>query len=258
MIPNAVSLLNMLFGFFSIILAFEGKFGIAASLIMLSMILDLFDGRLARLMKKKNPLGQYLDTFADLAAFCIAPAVLFYSLIWGTNSPYPELKEYFFFKTQIFGVLLAFVFPLTGAIRLAKFSVISNENGHSDFFTGLPTTFAGGSIALIMGFNFIPSFADRVFQLWIPELIHFRLPAAVIITAFVLYSYLMISPLKFARASKDFLNFRKGIPVGRMITNLMFAPVIIFFTKYFLVIGALFYLFSMLLKNKSGHNAQNA
>ncbi len=257
MIPNILSLLNMLFGIFAIIYSFGGMFGYAGGAIMLAMILDLFDGRIARMIKKPSPLGKYLDTFADMITFCAAPGIVFYSLIWGpngyifgTNGEYAFLKEFLFFKSEIIGVIVAFIFPFAGSLRLAKFMEEKNisESGQ-DYFIGMPSTFAGGSIALFMAFNWLGSLMDGFFQKYLPWLINFKIPLLVIAILYFFYAFIMISNFRFFRASVDLLNFRRGISFKKVLSNVFFILAVIFFTKYFLVLGALYYLLRSLQKN---------
>lgn len=136
-IPNLFSLGNLLSGVFSITFAMNG-FNVAASLlIFFSAFLDLFDGRLARKLKVSNQIGVELDSLADVVSFGVAPAILFYTL-----------AEPSFLTT------LAFIlYPTMGALRLARF----NANPTVGFFVGIPITFAGLFMGLLMLFSYTNS-----------------------------------------------------------------------------------------------------
>jgi CDP-diacylglycerol--serine O-phosphatidyltransferase len=248
----------MLFGFFAIIYSLQGDFGYASAAIMLAMILDLFDGRVARMIKKPSPLGKHLDSFADIVTFCISPAVLFYSVVWGAhgliyadNAMYFNLRGFFIFEFKIIGVFLSFIFPLAGSIRIARFmekKISDNENKREKFFIGMPSTFAGGSVALFTGFNFLSSPAKSLLSEYLPWLVKLKIPLSVIFILYFFYAFIMISNFNFFKASPDLLNFRKDTSVIRIILNVLFIFAIIFFMKYFLVIGALYYVFWSLIK----------
>ncbi len=263
MIANILSLLNLFCGIFAMIYAFSGGFGMAAGAIMLAMVLDLFDGRVARMIKKTNPLGQYLDTFADMTTFCIAPGILFYSIIWGpngyvfgANSEYEFLKNIFIFKYKIIGALAAFAFPFAGSLRLAKFMDEKQQNlPRQNYFIGMPSTFAGGTAALFMGFNSMSSLIDGLLNKYFPAILNFRLPLIIIVIIYFLYSFIMVCNLYFFRPSPGLLTFYKGMKPVKIISNILLVAAIVLFTKYFLVLGALFYLFRSFVNNLgSGKN----
>lgn len=133
-IPSLLTAANLLFGFLAIvIMSTEGNQGVkyAAILIIAGMILDGFDGRIARKLKAESEFGKELDSLADIVTFGVAPALIIYhvSLINFGNV----------------GLAIAASFPIFGAFRLARFNVSSKKS--TRFFTGLPITAAGGILA---------------------------------------------------------------------------------------------------------------
>jgi len=133
--PNFLTLLNLSFGFSSIILSIEGQYGKAAFLILGAVIVDSTDGFIARRLRVGSQMGMELDSLADFLSFCIAPAILFYHL----------------YRIEYWVLLL--LLPICGALRLARFNANTTQK---EYFTGLPTTTAGGflaSITLIKPFN---------------------------------------------------------------------------------------------------------
>jgi CDP-diacylglycerol---serine O-phosphatidyltransferase len=132
-IPNTVTALGVFLGYISILYTFEGNFLGAAWLIVIAGILDLMDGRLARKFGGASKFGGYFDSLADAINYGVAPSILFYRLYldgWG-----------------FWGAAFSFLPTVCGAIRLARFSVLSEESAHGDFFVGLPTTMAAGLLA---------------------------------------------------------------------------------------------------------------
>lgn len=138
MLPTVVTLGNMICGFSSILCASNHQFEIAAWLIVAAMALDAFDGRLARMMKTSSKLGSQLDSMADLTTFGIAPAILMIK----TCTNFPNLF--------LWGVGLFFM--ICAAFRLARFNTQKDEETTMarHFFTGLPTTLSGGTIAQLV------------------------------------------------------------------------------------------------------------
>lgn len=124
-IPHLFTLLNLAFGVFSIMLTMRGEFEKASLCVIGSLIADGLDGRLARLFKSDGEFGKELDSLADVVAFGTAPAILLYQMV---------LKDFGYF-----GMAFAVVFPMCGALRLARFNIIKT----SGFFMGVPITAAG-------------------------------------------------------------------------------------------------------------------
>ena len=144
-IPNLFSLGNLLSGVFSITFAMNGYYKMASLLIFFSAFLDLFDGRLARKLKVSNQVGVELDSLADVVSFGVAPAILFYTL-----------------ADPGFLTTVAFVlYPTMGALRLARF----NANPTVGYFLGIPITFAGLAMGLMMLFSYTNSLITIVLAL---------------------------------------------------------------------------------------------
>lgn len=140
-LPTTVTLGNMVCGFISMLFILNNQFEIAAWLIIASMALDAFDGRLARMMKTTSKIGAQLDSMADLVTFGIAPAILMIKTC--TSSP------------QSFLWIIGLFFMMCATLRLARFNV-QKETGlniSKHFFAGLPTTLSGGTIAQLVILN---------------------------------------------------------------------------------------------------------
>lgn len=137
MIPSIITLTNLLLGFLAIIMVIEGNYTLAAVLILFSVLMDSLDGKVARKLTVSTEFGKELDSLSDLVSFGVAPAVLTYQVIFQTLQP-----EYI----KYFGLSIAAIFTLCGAIRLARFNIL-NITTH---FVGVPITFAGGLMALLV------------------------------------------------------------------------------------------------------------
>lgn len=109
----------------------------AILLIFGSCIFDLLDGRLARLGGQDSPFGREFDSLADIVSFGMAPAML-------------VSKAVLFPLPSNIGWLLAFVYLLCGAMRLARFNCLAalpKKPGASSDFRGIPIPMAAGFIA---------------------------------------------------------------------------------------------------------------
>ena len=124
-IPSLFTMGNIGCGFFSILSSVNGHYSKAGWLIFIAMLLDTFDGRIARMLNAESSFGVEMDSLADLISFCTAPAFLIY---------YIALQN-----ITVFGAQIAFIFVLFGAIRLARFNAMAHAGKSSkQYFTGLP------------------------------------------------------------------------------------------------------------------------
>ncbi len=129
-LPNALTLCGMLFGFYAIIAAINGKFVHSAWAIILANIFDGLDGWVARLTRTTTRFGVELDSLSDLVAFGVAPSILIYK--WALHD---------FGRV---GFAIAFIFAACGALRLARFNI---QTSGSKAFKGLPIPGAATVIA---------------------------------------------------------------------------------------------------------------
>lgn len=132
-IPNGVTALSVFMGYLSIVYTFQGSFVASAWLIVGAGILDSMDGRLARKLGGGSKFGSYFDSLADAINYGVAPSLLFYRV--------------YFVDWAFWGNVFSFLPTMCGAIRLARFNVLTEESGSDDFFLGLPTTVAAGLLA---------------------------------------------------------------------------------------------------------------
>ncbi len=125
---------NMAAGFYSIISSMNEDWSVAAWCTIVSIFLDMIDGRVARWTKSTSKFGIEFDSFADFISFGIAPAMMTYMLV---------LKDY-----GRLGLAIGFLYVLCAAIRLARFNLKSfGEEEPTPYFVGLPSPAAGGILA---------------------------------------------------------------------------------------------------------------
>ncbi|MEA3331120.1 MAG: CDP-diacylglycerol--serine O-phosphatidyltransferase [Campylobacterota bacterium] len=134
-LPNLFTAASIFSGIFSMVSAVNGEFSKAAWLILLSLILDGLDGRVARLTNTCSRFGVEFDSLADIVAFGVAPALLIYLFI---GSEFGR-----------FGVVVSALFVIFGAVRLARFNVMTTQTEPS-VFIGVPIPTAAVFISLLV------------------------------------------------------------------------------------------------------------
>ncbi len=122
--PNTVTALNIALGFVAILTTAQGRYETAVRLLVLAIILDAIDGRLARLLKATSSLGQQLDSFSDTICFGVAPAFLIHQALLVQLGP--------------LGIATSLVYLLSGVYRLARFNVLADAHGKARRTLGLP------------------------------------------------------------------------------------------------------------------------
>ena len=132
MLPSLFTLGNMLCGFSAVLVSFQGKFRLAAVLIATSIVLDIFDGAVARAVGAITPFGLQFDSLADLISFGIAPAVLVYT--WALPA-YPT-----------WAWVGAMFWLACAAYRLARFNVTIDPLADKRYFVGLASPGAAGVV----------------------------------------------------------------------------------------------------------------
>jgi CDP-diacylglycerol--serine O-phosphatidyltransferase len=143
LLPNLFTTASLFAGFYSIIASVQEKYYIAALAILVSLIFDGLDGRIARMTNTTSKFGAEYDSLADLIAFGVAPSLLAY--IWAMSSD------------GKLGWMAGFLFVACGALRLARYNI---QIGiiDSKVFNGLPIPAAASVIATtVIFFHFIGS-----------------------------------------------------------------------------------------------------
>jgi len=139
LLPSILTTFGMFAGFYSIIASINGDFTLAAISIMIAMMWDTLDGRVARLTNTQSAFGAQYDSLSDLVSFGVAPALLVYE--WSLSD------------MGRVGWLAAFIFLACAALRLARFNT---QVGTADkrYFQGLPSPAAAGVIASMIWLKF--------------------------------------------------------------------------------------------------------
>ncbi|WP_080832014.1 CDP-diacylglycerol--serine O-phosphatidyltransferase [Cohnella massiliensis] len=170
-IPSVFTIGNLFLGVLAIILAFHDRAEGAALLVIIAMLLDGVDGRVARALNVQSEFGKELDSLSDVISFGVAPAFIMY-------------QAAFIDVTPALAWIVTAIFPICGALRLARFNVMEGVPG---YFIGLPIPAAGGVLATLALF-------DQ------------ELHVSLLLISTLLLSFLMVSGIKYP-------NFKKvGFP----------------------------------------------
>jgi len=182
LLPNLMTAGNLFCGFSAVLRIIEASIvtsggGNAVALyqqavvfILGACLFDLLDGRLARLGGTESVFGREFDSLADVISFGAAPALLVYQIV---------LRD--FDRT---GWLIAFVYLLSGALRLARFnSDAADSKKGTDDFEGFPIPAAAGVVASLTLFMLWFETDDRQLGYW-----KFGLPVLLLFLAFMMFS----------------------------------------------------------------------
>ena len=133
-LPNLFTLAALFGGFYSVVMAMNARFDLAALGVFAAMILDSLDGRVARMTNTQSAFGEQMDSLSDMVSFGAAPALIAYE--WSLKG------------LGRWGWIAAFVYCACAALRLARFNA---NTGVVDkrWFQGLPSPAAA---ALVAGF----------------------------------------------------------------------------------------------------------
>jgi CDP-diacylglycerol--serine O-phosphatidyltransferase len=133
LLPSLLTVGNMFCGYACVVFAMVGNLAAAAPFIGFAIILDMLDGRVARLTNTTSAFGLEFDSLADVISFGLAPAVLAFA--WGLS----ELGRV--------GWAAGFIYVTATAMRLARFNIQTTTQTDKRYFVGMPSPAAAGITA---------------------------------------------------------------------------------------------------------------
>ena len=183
LLPSLFTLGNMFCGYACIVYAMRGEFTTAAPFIGFALVLDMLDGRIARMTNSTSAFGIELDSLADVVSFGVAPAIL--SFAWGLH-PLGRL-----------GWAAGFIFVAAAAVRLARFNI---QTGSVDkrYFVGMPSPAAAAVPAATV---FAYPYSIETYAQALPALAMVVVPAL-----------LMVSTIRFQSFKTFDLQSRRSYP----------------------------------------------
>ena len=215
MLPSIITTFALFAGFYSIVASINGDFTLAAISIMVAMLWDTLDGRVARLTNTQSTFGAEYDSLSDLVSFGVAPALLVYE--WSLS----DLGR--------FGWLAAFIYLACAALRLARFNT---QVGATDkrYFQGLPSPASAGVIASMIWLKF---WNFEYFDIGVVSLSYY-----IGVTITILCGLLMVSNVRYFSFkefdSTDKASFRFLLLTVLSLIVLLYKPNIVLFSCFFI------------------------
>lgn len=248
-IPNTITLCNAVCGFIALTLiagSLEGgvsdpleRLEKAAWFILVGMLFDVFDGKVARVTGGGTTLGAQLDSLADLVSFGLAPAGLALAMFHHSdadNIVTPIGRLMWLFSLAYF---------LGALLRLARFNSIKADSDHqedSDAFVGLPTPGAAGIVAgLVICFSWLRRWESWDLKLlnstppdWV-EIVNLNIVSYLPVTCFVL-GYLMVSQrIRYIHMGTVLLS--RGMQFDRFTSFVFGITLLVFFAEPMILLG---------------------
>ena len=196
--PSTFTLLNLLSGFYAIIMTAQGDFEKASWLIVAAGLFDAMDGMMARLVDGVSDFGIELDSLSDIVSFGVAPSFLLY--------------EFGLVRLGLLGGVLAALPAICGAVRLARYNVSFSEK--EDYFEGLPIPAQAAAVVA-----FILVFDDAA---WFNGLERGRV--SILVPMVITLSVLMVSTVRFDALPKPtprYLRAHKGKALAMLVAILL-------------------------------------
>ncbi len=179
LLPNLFTTGALFAGFYAIIAATGDRFGHAAIAIFVAMLLDTFDGRVARMTQTDSKFGAHYDSISDMVSFGIAPSLTVYE--WAL--PHFETLPWMWSKLCW---LAAFFYTAAAALRLSRFNarvtIVSKR-----YFQGLPSPAAAGALVGFIWVCYGAQLSRADFA--VPALIITALLGACMVSNFSYYSF---------------------------------------------------------------------
>lgn len=225
-LANAFTLANLFSGSIGVIQLLAGNYQITAICIIVSLILDFFDGFIARAMKSNSNLGAQLDSLADMVSFGLLPGIVMYKALepFGNQIFGMELP----FEIKYFGIFIT----LFSCLRLAIFNL---DEEQTYYFKGLNTP---SNTILIFGLYY--AFLENGnFQFL------FENPLLMVIFT-IISSWILVSPIKMIAMKFKSMKLEDNYPkvallIGAVLILIIFKTVgIPLVILYYILISLIF------------------
>ena len=216
-LPSLITLLNGVCGFAAIAFAsnptsFNGQmtnFAAAGYMVLLAMIADMLDGRIARMSKSTSSFGGQLDSLCDIISFGIAPAFIMFKMLDIKLNVFNDINPALSNLLHHFVWLAAVVYISCAAIRLARFNVENEEDESAHMsFIGLPTPAAAGVTVSLVIFHqeILPKLLENHSGIYdvCDNIIISALPILLFFTAI-----LMVSRIRYPHIVNQYIKGRK-------------------------------------------------
>jgi CDP-diacylglycerol--serine O-phosphatidyltransferase len=247
-LPSLVTIINGACGFAAITFASQAVvsetgqwsyhrlvvpyFAMAGIMVLLAMVADMLDGRLARMSQSTSSFGGQLDSLCDVVSFGVAPAFLMIKIVEHKLGGLTDVSPVLISFIERFIWLMAAVYLSCAAIRLARFNVENEEDESAHMsFVGLPSPAAAGVIISLVIFHqmSVPEILSHEGRNWaqsgvmnflLDDLVIYALPLITLFTAI-----LMVSRIRYPHVVNQYMRGKK--PFAHLIWALFFLGLIV-------------------------------
>lgn len=175
-IPNAITLLNLVFGGCALVSVLHGQYVAGFGFIVAAVAADYADGLVARLLGVHSELGKELDSIADTVSFGVVPGAIYYQLLLVALGQEGA-------DVLVYAAVPGFVLSAFSGLRLAKFNLDTRQ---TDGFIGLPTPSSTMFVTGLMLIYALDSYGMGAWVVSSPALLYFLI---------ALQSYLLVSEI---------------------------------------------------------------
>ncbi|MCL2069995.1 MAG: phosphatidylcholine/phosphatidylserine synthase [Treponema sp.] len=221
-LPSFITLLNGALGFIAIVFASRSAehqwvlfftrnndmtaFALAAYVIILAMIADMLDGRVARLTRTTSSFGGQLDSLSDAVSFGVAPAFLMIMMLEYNLAHISFGQEHFSSLIERGIFFSCIIYAMCALLRLARFNVENEEDGTTHMqFVGLPSPSAAGLVVSLVIFHqhFLHTIDNNLLEM----IVVIAFPAITFLTGI-----LMVSRIRYPHLANQLLRGKKSLP----------------------------------------------
>ena len=241
-LPSLFTAGNIAAGYYAISESIRGAagdpnaFNRASLAIGFAVMFDGLDGRVARMTDTSSDFGREFDSLADVITFGVAPSVLAY--LWGVQQVVPSGFPLVQQRVHDLGVVICFLFLISGACRLARFNIAVNPQPGNPgrpgrkYFVGMPIPAGAGVIAAVVHYEL----GSPIHDVWM---------SAIWLALIGFTGFLMVSNWRFWSGKE--LNFTEAQPVRGVLLLLVALALVIWLSQWALIIIAMVYLMSGVL-----------
>lgn len=154
LLPNLFTTGTLFGGFYAIVSSMSGRYDLAAMGVLLAMIADSLDGRIARMTNTSTDFGKEYDSLCDMVAFGIASSIVVYAY------SLRHFSDYHWLHGKLGGVI-ALAYAACAALRLARFNVLSAIAGSDKDFFGLPSPAAAAVVVFFVWASYASGFEGQ-------------------------------------------------------------------------------------------------
>lgn len=120
-------------GMLSMIQIFEGEARHAVLFVFLAALINGMGCYASHRLQRSNEFGKELRSLSELVTFGAAPSMILYVAAFN--------------QINALGLVITALFPICGALRLARYNIVSSRNGRH---SGLPIPVAGCALSALV------------------------------------------------------------------------------------------------------------